>query len=275
MGPSENHLARLPPKSIAARHLQHSELMADRTYPREIRCAKPSLHFAATLHFIDGVSEALAPLIDTRRDTLGHVMPDRGFNPFRKEFLWAAPETTVKLLASLIVDTPAKSSFLDLPPELRVKIYEFVVADQWQSNLSLPAVYIPIRDRRQREIFTKLTFGSGFEQPWSELIIKPERLEPVILRACKLTRKEAMSVYQDLLIEKRGPTPVCGCHACLALNLPAGETESPFVGGTRINDFLHDFWVPESLLWAEYERQKRDSARDELERLRRHGLDKL
>ncbi|GIZ44501.1 hypothetical protein CKM354_000769800 [Cercospora kikuchii] len=144
----------------------------------------------ARRHFIVGLVEYAPlyhpPLCNTAR----HSMESSMFNPFAYVFLASAPEQTISLLAKVCIEARWVPTLLKIPPELRLKIYGFAFEDHWEESTKSPMFSLHLCNVLGER-------WNGAPPKRDDIIRYP--LEPLILRTCKLFRKEGIEEYKNFL----------------------------------------------------------------------------
>ena len=149
------------------------------------------MHSEAEQDFIEQVSRWLGNLHYCRKDTIGGPLR-KGLNVFNRAFLESAPSSTITLLAKLCAKPPATSRLLDLPAELRLSVYRYLIDDQWKFRRSWHIdrrSWSPITLQHSRAV-KRYAGTSASYSSW---------YEPHVLHTCKLMRKEGMSVYHKFM----------------------------------------------------------------------------
>ncbi|CAK1362554.1 uncharacterized protein RHO25_007188 [Cercospora beticola] len=144
----------------------------------------------ARRQFIVGLVE-YAPLYHPPScDTARHSKESSMFNPFAHVFLVFAPEQTISLLAKVCIKARWAPTLLTIPPELRLKIYEFAFQDHWEESMKGPMFSLQLCSVLGER-------WKGAPPKKDDIVRYP--LEPLILRTCKLFRKEGIEEYKNFL----------------------------------------------------------------------------
>ncbi|PPJ55658.1 hypothetical protein CBER1_05865 [Cercospora berteroae] len=140
--------------------------------------------------FIVGLVEYAPIYRPPSYDTARHATDSSMFNPFAYVFLASAPEQTILLLAKVCIKAKWAPTLLSIPPELRLKIYEFAFEDHWEESTKSPMFDLQLCKVRGER-------WNGAPPKRDDIIRYP--LEPLILRTCKLFRKEGIGEYKNFL----------------------------------------------------------------------------
>lgn len=144
----------------------------------------------ARRQFIVGLVE-YAPLYHPLSyDTARFSTDSSIFNPIAYVFLASAPEQTISLLAKVCIKARWVPTLLTIPPELRLKIYEFAFEDHWEESTKSPMFSLQLCNVLGER-------WNGAPPKRDDIIRYP--LEPLILRTCKLFRKEGIEEYKNFL----------------------------------------------------------------------------
>ncbi|KAM3420847.1 hypothetical protein BST61_g4087 [Cercospora zeina] len=169
-------------------------------------------HSRTTYKFIEQISALISPVLTEVQDAPhGSRKPLQGLNPFAREFLLSAPETTIKLLAQLCIAPPPppsarnnnhnkkkkkkKLELLNLPPEIRLHIYDDCCRARWKKY------------RRTQELAARPNYIPPIlstAEMWDRFVADATApLEPTILRVSKLVREEGLAEYVKFLKSER------------------------------------------------------------------------
>ncbi|PPJ55689.1 hypothetical protein CBER1_05871 [Cercospora berteroae] len=152
----------------------------------------------ATYKFIEEISALISPLLkEVEKPTSDRKKLRQAFDPFAREFLLSAPESTIKLLAQLCVaplpllkDKNKKLGIFDLATETRLQIYNEVFEQRWED-------YRTTQRRTSKHDYLPPPLSTS---AWKDAVAAAmEPLEPAILRVNKLVRQEGLGDYGRFL----------------------------------------------------------------------------
>lgn len=148
--------------------------------------------------FIEEISALISPLLQEAQEPTSHnKKPRQIFDPFARDLLLSAPESTIKLLAQLCVaplpppkDKNKKLGFFDLPTETRLQIYNECLEQRWED-------YRETQQRTSKHDYLPPPLSAS---AWKDAVAAAtEPLEPAILRVNKLVRQEGLGEYGKFL----------------------------------------------------------------------------